>query len=426
MIPRIKMVQIKNYKSLAAVSVQLEPFTVFVGPNGSGKSNFIDALAFVQECVSESVELAVQRRGGLGVILSRLEYPFPVQFPPAHLSKAEQDERFERSVEAASTLGFELILDLAEGFTADYSLALALLPGGGFFISRERCALKRGESVSDLFEVKNGKFVHEIPGITPILLPDRLALFAASATETFRPVYEFLASMRFYSILPHNMREPQDPDLGIYLKRDGSNAAAVLRNLNRYGPAVKDFNETLKRLLATVTEGIVAVEDAPAGTKETLRFLQDIGLQQPAVFYALNMSDGTLRALGILLAIYQFGMSRVIGIEEPEATIHPTMIQMIMEVLLGAANEKQIMITTHSPEVLDQKELKDEQIRMVALRNGQSVIAPLSDTTRDAIRERLATPGELLRMGEVRPEDEAMNIPPKAIDLFGPPFHETA
>ena len=47
MVPRIRMVQIKNYKSLADVSVELEPFTVFVGANGSGKSNFIEALAFV-------------------------------------------------------------------------------------------------------------------------------------------------------------------------------------------------------------------------------------------------------------------------------------------------------------------------------------------------------------------------------------------
>jgi AAA15 family ATPase/GTPase len=58
MIPRIRLVQIKNYKSLAAVSVELEPLTVFVGPNGSGKSNFLDALAFVQECLSETTRKA--------------------------------------------------------------------------------------------------------------------------------------------------------------------------------------------------------------------------------------------------------------------------------------------------------------------------------------------------------------------------------
>ncbi|MFC1835088.1 AAA family ATPase, partial [Thermodesulfobacteriota bacterium] len=81
MIPRIKTVQIKNYKSLASVSVDLEPLTIFVGPNASGKSNFMDALAFVQECVSESVEVALKRRGGLGRIISALEQRPPIPFP---------------------------------------------------------------------------------------------------------------------------------------------------------------------------------------------------------------------------------------------------------------------------------------------------------------------------------------------------------
>jgi predicted ATPase len=68
MIPSIHQVQIKNYKSIAQVSVNLERFTVFVGPNGSGKSNFIDALAFVQECLSESIELAFKNRGGIAAV----------------------------------------------------------------------------------------------------------------------------------------------------------------------------------------------------------------------------------------------------------------------------------------------------------------------------------------------------------------------
>jgi len=51
MVPCIQQVQIRNYKSIAQISVNLELFTVLVGPNGAGKSNFIDALAFVQECL---------------------------------------------------------------------------------------------------------------------------------------------------------------------------------------------------------------------------------------------------------------------------------------------------------------------------------------------------------------------------------------
>ena len=71
MIPRIKSVEISNFKSLSDVRVDLELFTVFVGANASGKSNFIDALAFVQDCLANSVEAALNRRGGWRHVINR-------------------------------------------------------------------------------------------------------------------------------------------------------------------------------------------------------------------------------------------------------------------------------------------------------------------------------------------------------------------
>jgi hypothetical protein len=64
MIPRIRQVQIRNFKSIDQAVVDLEPFTAFVGANGSGKSNFLDALRFVSVFVSESPQKALDSRGG--------------------------------------------------------------------------------------------------------------------------------------------------------------------------------------------------------------------------------------------------------------------------------------------------------------------------------------------------------------------------
>ena len=71
------------------------------------------------------------------------------------------------------------------------------------------------------------------------------------------------------------------------------------------------------------------------------------------------MSDGTLRVLGLFLAAYQAGHPSVLGIEEPEATVHPAMAEVVTEVLLDAAHDQQVLVTTHSPDILDYKELKD-------------------------------------------------------------------
>src|SRR5258708_4607389 len=60
---RINSITIRNYRSLADVTVDLEDLTVLVGPNGSGKSNFLDALRFVRDVLNSDLNMALQARG---------------------------------------------------------------------------------------------------------------------------------------------------------------------------------------------------------------------------------------------------------------------------------------------------------------------------------------------------------------------------
>ena len=110
------------------------------------------------------------------------------------------------------------------------------------------------------------------------------------------------------------------------------------------------------------------------------------------------MSDGTLRVLGLLLAVGQPTPS-LVGIEEPEATVHPAIIEMIMEVLLDASNEKQVLITAYSPEVLDYKELNESSIRVVVSENGRTVIAPASEADKKIIRSIFIPLGNFYESG---------------------------
>jgi predicted ATPase len=372
----IRQVQIKNYKSIGHAVVDLGRFTALVGANGAGKSNFVDSLAFVSECLSSSIEMAFKNRGGIGAVRRRSGgHPYHI--------------------------GLRLILDLGDA-DADYSFEIAAKPKERFHISHERCHVRHHlfEAGSN-FEVRNGRFIREIPGLRPQVAADRLALFAASATEEFRPVYDFLTSIRRYSIEPGRLRELQDPDVGDFLKPDGSNAAAVLKRLRDRYP---DRYERICRLLAKVVFGVEKVDYKAVGQKETLVFKQDVGLKDAWQFDALNMSDGTLRVLGLLLAAYQTEPASVVAIEEPEATVHPAASELLIEVLLDASHERQILVTTHSPDILDSKELLDDQIRVVTKRRGQTLIAPVAEASRQAIREHLYTPGELLRSDELEPE----------------------
>ena len=57
-------VVLENYKSIAHGDVRLGPLNYLVGPNGAGKSNFLDALRFVADALTHSVEQALCARGG--------------------------------------------------------------------------------------------------------------------------------------------------------------------------------------------------------------------------------------------------------------------------------------------------------------------------------------------------------------------------
>jgi predicted ATPase len=398
MIPIIRWVQIRNYKSLAQVHVTLGPLTVLVGPNGAGKSNFIEALAFVKDCLAESIEMAFKNRGGIGAVRRRSGGH------PTHI-------------------GMRLMLDLKDGISADYSFEIAARPKERFRVARERCVVRhlmRSEEYS--FEIRDGVFSKPIPGIQSQISPDRLALFAASAVNEFRPVYDFLTAMQVYAIVPQRLRELQEPDPGNLLNRDGNNAAAVLKRLQEQKSP--EHYQRLCSLLSRVVEGVRRVEYRAAGQKETLQFRQDVGLKDHWTFESLNMSDGTLRVLGLLLAVYQPGRPTMVAIEEPEATVHPAVAELVFDVFLDAAQERQVLMTTHSPDILDSKTLKDSQIRAVTMKRGKTSISPLSASSREAIRERLYTPGELLRLDELEPDLETAQKMAEQLNLFGPPMQD--
>jgi predicted ATPase len=390
--PRLRQVQIRNYKSISQATVDLGALTIFVGPNGAGKSNFIDVLAFVSECLVDSVELAFKNRGGIGAVRRRSGGH------PTHI-------------------GVRLKMELEDSKVADYSFEIASEKGERFSVARERCHVQDFMGESNSFEVRHGEFVKEIAGIRSRVVSDRLALFAASATPEFRAVYDFLAGMRFYSIVPSKLRELQAPDPGDLLKPDGSNTAAVLKRIEDEDG---DRYARICSLLSAAVTGIQSARHRSVGQFETVEFRQDIGQKHPWTFPASNVSDGTLRMLGLLVAVYQLGPASVLGIEEPEATVHPAITEQILEVLMDASRLRQILITTHSPDLLDFDDVDDGQLRVVTNTQNATVISPLAQTSRDAIREHLYTTGELLRAGELEGDSDVANKLAGQLNLFGP------
>ena len=76
-------------------------------------------------------------------------------------------------------------------------------------------------------------------------------------------------------------------------------------------------------------------------------------------FYSNFLSDGTVNMLALIIALYFEGESGIIIIEEPERNLHPQLMSKIVEMAKEVSREKQIIITTHNPELVKYSDVND-------------------------------------------------------------------
>ncbi len=374
--------EIRNYKSIERADVSLGRLTVLVGRNGSGKSNFLDALHFVSDALQTSLDSAVKSRGGIRALQWRGQMDRPVEM--------------------------ELEFALPDGQTGLYGFKITHARLDRFDLVRESLQIwnASGDPVGS-YAIQSGNLVQASAEIMPPVPHDRLYLGNAAGFPAFRPLYDGLLSMGFYNLSPEAMREFQVPDAGELLHRDGSNIASVVSRLS------EEQLERIREYLVTIVPGIQIVESVSLGPRVTLEFFEVLdGPVPPGLFYASSMSDGTMRALGILVAITQLAERRrpasLIGIEEPETALHPAAAGVLMDALREAAAHTQILVTTHSPDLLDQVNLETDTLLAVVSRQGQTEIAPFDKASREAIRRHLFTPGELLRLDQLEPDRQQL------------------
>lgn len=379
-VPFLRRVRIRNYKSIAACDAQLGQLTFLVGPNGAGKSNFLDALRFVAESLRFSIDHALRDRGTI-------------------------KEVRRRSAGHPNHFALRLDFTLPSGQPGHYSFRVGAKPSGAFEVQDEECVIANPNDFAPLhsFRIRSGQLVSSTAATAPAALPDRLFLVAASGMREFRPVFDALSRIEVYKLNPDVIRGMQKPDPGDLLRRDGANSASVFQNFSVLA------KEAVRNDLARIVPGITDIEPKMLGAQETIEFRQAVGGANASWrFPAASMSDGTLRAFGVLLAVYQ-AMSPsgsvepplFVGIEEPEVALHPAAARVLLSALRRGSAHTQIVVTSHSPELLDNPDIPPEQILSVAGENGQTRIGALDAAGAQMLRDRLFTAGELLRQNQI-------------------------
>ena len=205
--PFLRRVILRNYKSIGYCNVNLKPLTWLVGQNGAGKSNFMDALHFVRDALANSLDSALNERGGISEVRRRSGGH------PTHFA-------------------IRLEFFLPDGQQGHYGFGIGALRNGGYEVQQEECVIS-AVGKGPFFRVERGTLRASSESTFPAVTPDRLALVAASGMTAFRPVFDALTAMGFYNLNPKLMRELQKPQDGRLLRPAGENIASVIGHLEK-------------------------------------------------------------------------------------------------------------------------------------------------------------------------------------------------
>jgi predicted ATPase len=376
----LEKLHLRGFRSIRSETVTFDNPLFLVGRNASGKSNFVDAIAFLSECMDRPLQEVIHRRNGLGFYLlidaesfGRLSGPF---------LSVRADFRLSAPSDLHGHFAMHLVISALDG---------------NFVVMREQCAIEQAGGQSAWYDREKDQILTNVPGIRPSVDPRSLVFPVIGGVDQFSSIHKALSSMRVYSLDPNQIQGPHEPDSGIELIRNGANAASVFRRLGRQDPQIW---QRIGELLSPLMPDEITVSPAYLGAQLDLSFGQQMpieGMPATRMFFSSQMSDGTLRAIGLIAAVLQEPAPSVIAIEEPEAIIHPGALGAIGDLIQLGAQRSQVVVTTHSPELLDAKWIQPKHLRVVEWKDGETRISGLGKAPVKALQQHLMGAGELMR-----------------------------
>ena len=326
----ISRIAIKNFRSLKDVELRPGPLTVLIGPNGAGKSNILDALRFMKSVYSDWDQAEVRagsqfaERGGFGQVVWGGHPDSNIRF------------EVEFSGDDASSE--------SDGLTTEIAGDL----GRPHFVEQHH--LVNSMPVGNLGE-RRGTRSH--------------------ISSTAKQTLDKLELWQFYNFSPALMRKPTKVKQERLLNESGSNLSTVIHSLFSEGhPDLEEAVGMLQVMVPTVERLVSPI----FGDGQTYVALKEKGVENPVG--AWGLSDGTLLALALSIALVVRPRPKLICLETPEAEIHPLMMEGVADMLDSASYDTQIIVTTQSTRLLDQ--LPYERFVIVEKKRGKTRLRPLT------------------------------------------------
>jgi predicted ATPase len=387
----LDQIHIRNYKSLRDVALDLRAFNVLIGPNNAGKSNVFDCLRLLSELTRYQQGEPVHSRGGFSSIVwnGEIKNSIGIEISGHEPSFADQQgDRYRFKYEIHLAGGPTHFQTASERFWAcDAS-------GGGALGPVEAGLLERGLSGRVLLEYPveqnmaratdpGGKVLWTGSyglGLSSYLLP------FADPTR-FPLVGDFALQVRnwaFYNFVPSLMEAPLAVRKDVRLQEHGENFGVVLHSHHaEFGSHFREIEEWLRRAMPEISSLLTGLTEGG----QTFAQIEESGLKVRIPSW--SMSDGTIRFLAHLLVVFGASPPPLVCFEEPENYIHPHSLELLAHVLKKASTRSQILLSTHSPYLLNFLEPDD----IIVVEKHEGATEASRPTHPGAIKEALKTLG---------------------------------
>jgi predicted ATPase len=382
---------ISRYKSIAEIDVDFRDLNILVGPNGNGKSNLIDALYFLHDCVEEDLDTAIVKRHGIESIRQWSKTR------PYHIT-------IDVSVQNLHGTGrYKVVISSGRG-------AYKVIDEYGEWIGPDITSTEenRSDRKTTFRRHEDGTIVVDThPESTLSSLSTNATVSSADLFLTvlgspafsmvsifLRPLVEEFRAFIAYSIYPNTLREPRVVSRHEYLRPDGSNLSSILKLLNSGHKRNKDsLLSALQAAMPALTD--ITVKSAGGYYVPVITVRENSS--EAHQFNMSQLSDGTLRVLGLLAAFYQPKAPNIIALEEPEQMIHPGLLPILTDAVdefTSSREYRQVFITTHSPSLLDL--VPPESIIWTNFSDGITTCGHLGERQMSIIKDHLFSAGEIM------------------------------
>ena len=341
----LSKLKVQHYKSLFDTEIDLEPLTVFIGPNGSGKSNIFESLFVLSNCLQSLISISNN-----------------------YLVK----DFFSQSLETISKKQLNIESKFWHGNLDYLCFMISTTLEKNIYLPRFSELVASFDYHQQSFSIDT--FQNMLVGsdniTTDVRCSDKwtepLRTFLVSNNYQSSPIASALRKICIYDFSPLNLSN--EVPSSINMESTGEGIAYALADIlfsNR-----KSFDELEERLQILVPN--IQRISLLRGKNQTFS-LQLVDKYSETPIPASDISDGTLRILAFLTALYQEHTPSIICFEELENGVHPWLLHKMMELLKLVSTEGitgkpvQVLITTHSPTLLNYVE--PHQVRAVELDN---------------------------------------------------------